>query len=331
MKNRSVLKRALWCAVVVLVVGALGALAGCGRPGDGGAPAESPSGGDPAHPSRETGMIYLSIPPEIFSGAGNLGALAVDTPSAQADAEVVEVLVLEELPGGDAGALEVGDAPTLTTSVTVSAPSEEPVEMAVPPGTYRVLVLVGSASGDTSCLLASGYTDTAVEVVEDQHTEVTIDLTTISHSVTVPDSVVAGSPYEISAMGDTNSPVLTTDSEGSTNTYRFQAKFDTESSAKAVQDVSFVGSQWNLTYPAEAPASENDANWYSAWQLAGPYLTYKDANTGAWIALDGDISRKWRWLSYTVLSTSSQLWPEVSVPVVIETSTTGMAIDITWS
>jgi hypothetical protein len=203
-------------------------------------------------PTGPTGVIHLNLPPEILGSAASaaemgglsgIGGLAVDTPSAQADAEVVEVLVLEEQPIGDGEELARSDRPTVSTSVSASAPVEEPIKISVAPGTYRLLVLIGTASGSNSCLLASGYTETEVTVVEDEHAEVSIAVTTISHAVNVSDGVVAGRPYEITATGDTNSPVLTTNSEGSTNTYRFQAKFDTESSADVVDEVSFSGSQ----------------------------------------------------------------------------------------
>jgi hypothetical protein len=277
------------------------------------------------------------------SAAGDaIGASAVDTTGAQADAEILEILVLEELPAGEPGTeteLTVGDQPTVTASLSVSATditeelstgSAVPLDISVAPGSYRLLVLAGTESGSTSCLLASGYTETPVTVEENQTSQVAISLATITHQVTVPETILAGETYTITATGDTNNSVLITDSAGSTDTYRFQAKFDTESSL-GVLDASFSGTGWTTTHTTTAPASEQDENWYTAWMFAGPYITYKDVNTSAWIVLNGDHSRQWRWLSYTVLGPASQLWPEVAVPVALQPSTTGVNIEITWS
>lgn len=339
--RRTAGKVVVTAVVLALVVPIASALLSCGSPGDNGSPrsGDGPRNPAPGHAAGE-GTIRVSLPGNIFGGG--IGAAAVDTATAQADAEILEILVLEEYPAGDPGSdteLTVGDQPTVAASMSVatadiaedlSTGSSVPLDISVAPGTYRLLVLAGTESGSTSCLLASGYTTTPVTVEDKQTSQVTVDLTTISHEITVPETIVAGDTYTINASGDTNNPVLTTDSEGSTDTYRFQAKFDTESSL-GVLDADFSGTGWTVGHSTTAPASEQDGNWYSAWMFAGPYITYKDSNTSAWIVMDGDLSRKWRWLSYTVLGQSAELWQEVAAPVTLQPSTTGMAIEVTWS
>lgn len=326
---------------VIAVVLAIGVLGGCGIPGDSGTTRNLHARFSVDAPTEQVaaaGTIQLSLPRALFPGsdtdAGGAGmeAAAVDTPRAQSDAEVIEILVIEEYSGG--GSVETGDTPTVTTTVTVSLDDvnlEQPstVDISVPAGVYYLLVLVGTQSGSTSCLLASGYTDTPVTVVPEQRSDVTVDVATISHAVTVPDTILAGSPYTITATGNTNSPVLTAQSDGSTDTYGFQAKYDTDSSLASI-DATFSGSAWEISHTSDAPSSQSDVGWYSAWQLAGPYITYHDEQTGAWAPLDGDFSRKWRWLSTTVLDEDSQLWSEVFVPVVVVTSATGVNMEITW-
>lgn len=333
MKVVHVVRRtAVLVIVTVLVMALAGVFLSCGSPGDGGSPK---SGDGPA----ANGTIRVSLPGNIF-GAG-IAAAAVDTAGAQADAEILDILVLEERPAGDPGSdteLTAGDEPTVAASLSVSAAgmadelvagTPVPLDISVAPGSYRLLVLAGTESGSTSCLLASGYTATTVTVEESQTSQVGINLSTITHEVTIPETILAGETYTITASGDTNTSVLTAESSGSTDTYRFQAKFDTESSL-SVLGASFSGTGWTATHTTTAPASEQDENWYSAWMLAGPYITYKDPNTSAWIVLDGTLSRKWRWLSYTVLGQASQLWQEVAVPVVLQPSTTGIEVGILW-
>ncbi len=333
----------LVATVVVLALAAplASALLSCGSPGDGGSPKKDGGSRDP-EPGLATGegTIRVELPAEILGD--EIDAAAVDTVGAQTDAEILEILVLEERAAGDPGSdteLTVGDQPTVAASMSVatadiaedlSTGSSVPLDISVAPGTYRLLVLAGTASGSTSCLLASGYTTTPVTVENKQTSQVDVDLTTIAHEITVPGTIRAGETYTITASGDTHNSVLTADSEGSTDTYRFQAKFDTESSL-GVLDADFSGTGWTVDHSTTAPASEQDENWYSAWMFAGPYITYKDSNTSAWIVLDGDLSRRWRWLSYTVLGHSAELWPEVAAPVTLQPSTTGVALEVTWS
>jgi hypothetical protein len=319
-------------------------LIGCGRPGDAGSP--SPPSEDPS-PAYEdaSGIIRLSLPVDAIAprraSHGEIASAAVTTPAAQIDTEVFEIIVLVDNPAGDGGSpttLAEGDTPLVAASIevpvndlsqTLADTSSIPVDIVVAPGSYRLLVLAGTASGTTSCLLASGYTTAPVHVLADQRSAVSVEMTTVSHAVTVPESILGGEPYTITASGNTNCAVLTAESVGNTTTYRFQARFDAESSLQ-VLDAVFAGSGWTVEHTSDAPASENDPMWYSSWLFSGPYLTYKDPATGSWAALDGTFSRKWRWLGYTVLDDEAQLRAEVAVPVTVEPYTTGLAVNIFW-
>jgi hypothetical protein len=327
-----------------VVLGLLMLLYGCGRPGDSGSPDSSSQ--KPSSPTGEaSGLIRLTLPVDAIAThrtlSEEIASAAVTTPAAQIDTEVFEIIVLADNPAGDGGSpmtLAEGDTPIVATSIEVPVSdvsgmlvdtTSNPVDIVVAPGSYRLLVLAGTASGTTSCLLASGYTPFPVSVMADQQSEVSVEMLTVSHAVSIPESIRGGESFTIAASGHTNCPVLTTESLGTTATYQFQAKFDSQSSLQ-VLDTIFDGSAWTATYTSDAPASENDPMWYTSWLLSGPYLTYKDPATGSWAALDGAFSRKWRWLSYTVLDDDAQLRAEVAVPVTIEPFTTGLAVNISW-
>lgn len=325
------------CALVAI-------LCGCGRLGDAGSP-KAPREEPPSPSGEPPGLIRLSLPLDAIiarrMSPGEIASAAVTTPAAQIDTEVFEIIVLEDNRAGNGGSsstLAEGDQPLVAASIEVPVTdlsqmiadsSLIPVDIVVPPGNYRLLVLAGTASGTTSCLLASGYTSTPVSVVTDQQSEVFVELATVSHAVSIPAAISGGDAYTISAAGDTNCPVLTTESLGTTSTYRFQAKFDTEASL-GVLDATFSGTSWTATHTSDAPASENDPMWYSSWLFSGPYITYKDPATGSWAALDGAFSRKWRWLTYTVLDDEAQLRAEVAVPITIEPFTTGLSVNVSW-
>jgi hypothetical protein len=282
----------------------------------------NPSGANGSRDSveRSFGTIRVQLPPEIA-----LGAREVTTPIAQDEADRVEILIIDA-PTDPAG-VPAGTAPSVHENLVLDADPDLPaeVEIAVSPGRYRVLVLVGNRSGDTTCLLASGASAAPVEVAVDTVSEVVVVLATVAHAIVHPESVTAGADYEITLAGNTNNDLLTLDPVGTSATYRLQHRMDNESSYTACEPV-VDGSAWSATIAMSAPVVPAE----TGWRFSGPYVTYRDDVTEAFAALDGTFSGKWRWLSCTVLSDDSPLWPEVWKPLSVVSSATGLTVQIQW-
>lgn len=331
--NRRRPRRSPW-GVVVFTIGLLALLvAGCANPAGGPGPNSagdtSPGGGAQAPPEEPgpvpgRGTIVVSLPP--------LSATGVSTPAAQAEADIYEIVAVPALEtplaGPDRGAL-----PGAATAIEVAPGGTAPVELAVAAGSYRVLVLAGKGSGDGATLLASGASAAPVDVEADARTAVTIALTTVTHEVALaPDGdgahtgvALAGEPYAIELSGDTGCALVTLDPAGAGATFAPQYKL-AEDPSYAQLPIAADGSSWSISATLAAPATSRE----TIWRFSGPYLSYRDGETGAFCALEEITNRRWRWLSVTNLSDSSPLWDMVAVPFSVVAGGTGLDVSISW-
>ncbi len=322
---RAVLMRRL--AAVVVAACVIGVAAGCGIPGDGSSPRDGGgTGGGPggAVPGvdRGRGTLALHLPDGFGS---SVGTLAVDTPSAIAAADVVEIVVLEA--SSVPVAPEIADIPVVAAEQTIELPvSEAPtVEFELLPGLYRVLVLAGKKAGTTATLLGSGATATPVEVTADAVTDAHVTLQTISHTIEWSTEVTAGGTFTASVSGNTNNPLLTLTPADDSSTCLAQHRMDGDTSYATI-DLDIAGGAWS----GEATCAVSSMAGETGWRFSGPYVTYVDPFTGAYTALNGVFPMKWRWLSSTVVTESSSLWEEVWKPVTITGATTGVAVTVEW-
>lgn len=79
--------------------------------------------------------------------------------------------------------------------------------IAVPVGTYNVVVLAGYQSSTIVFLLGSGYSENVI-VEQDKRTSVTITLITPTVDLTTPAEVIAGRDFEVSYSANFNNPKL---------------------------------------------------------------------------------------------------------------------------
>jgi hypothetical protein len=85
--------------------------------------------------------------------------------------------------------------------------------IAVPVGTYTVVVLAGYRMGTSTSLLGSGYLSDVI-VVQDQRTDVEIPLRTPNITLSAPTEVIANRNFDLLYSGNLNNPYLSTPSSG---------------------------------------------------------------------------------------------------------------------
>ncbi len=268
------------------------------------------------------GSIVITFPEALDR---HMGSNSLNTADIIAATNILEVSVFPAT-ASPMGITE-GDMPTLVAHHILDELSADggAIELELPPGTYRVLVLAGYRSGTTAVLLGSGATDPVVDVQANTITEAPITMYSISHTITHPAEVPAGGTYSAEASGDTRNSLLTLEPMGTTSTYKAQFRLD-ESTSYSELPLEISGSAWFGSVECVASVFPGE----SGWRFSGPYITYRDAHTGAYAALDGAFPTKWRWLTATVISESSPLWSEVWKAFTVQGITTGMAISVEW-
>lgn len=137
-----------------------------------------------------SGTIMIQIP------ENNSSRTSIETEYASSNSDYYEAFIFNE-------------DNLISASITSSGET-----ISVPVGEYSVVVFAGKhIASSMRCLLGSGYASN-VEVIEGQRTDITIQLTTPSATLTAPNEVTPNTEFEFEYYGSINNPYLTMKESG---------------------------------------------------------------------------------------------------------------------
>ncbi len=210
-----------------------------------------------------------------------------------------------------------------TVLSTLLDPSNNSATLSVETGVYTVLILAGDCTATEGILLGSGFQE-LVTVEENIITEVSIMLTSISHSFSVPVSVTCTQNYEISVSGNTNNQLLQISSGGTTMDNKPYIEIG-ENTSNIYLTCLVPNSSWSGTITLAAPAFAEQTNikfFGSNVKIVDPVYSIDDdiENIG---------SLNWLWLNNS--SIPEAYTGEVNKNIEFVTADTGINIIIGWN
>ncbi|MBI9101776.1 MAG: hypothetical protein JEY99_05135 [Spirochaetales bacterium] len=210
-----------------------------------------------------------------------------------------------------------------TVLTTDEFPESGPITLSVSAGTYTILVLAGCGSSTDSILLGSAH-EPGIEVISESITNVSLTLNSISHQLTLPESVQCSTDYTIAISGDTNNPLLQITAGGSSMENKpYIEKGEVADNIYLACVIN--GSDWTGSILLPAPALP-DSSWIEFFgsniKLVDPVHS-RDEELGVL----GNIN--WQWLNLNNIPES--LKSEVFRSIEFAATDTGVNITIDWS
>lgn len=195
--------------------------------------------------------------------------------------------------------------------------------LSVNTGVYTVLVLAGYCTSAEGILLGSGFQE-SVTIEPNTITDVSITLTSISHSFSVPESVICTENFEISVSGNTNNQLLQISSGGTTMDNQPYIEIG-DNTTNIYLDCSVPDSAWSGTTTLSAPALPELTNI----KLFGSNIKIVDPE----YSIDDDLENigtlNWTWLNNSGIPEA--ITSEVNKNIEFITANTGINIIIGWN
>ncbi len=210
----------------------------------------------------------------------------------------------------------------ISTMITPTELAGGTLSISMDAGQWTVLVLAGYTSSSSGVLLGSGKAEN-VTVIENQITEVSVTLSSISHTLTVPESVPCMENFTVSLAGNTNNSLLHPSLEGSTQRQKTYIKYG-NSSQSFYMTCSASGSEWSgtLTLAAQAlPQSTQIRLYGSRIKLIDPAFSIDEE-------LKDFGSIDWLWPNKSCIP--DPLLAEVERDISFIEPATGMGVSINW-
>lgn len=210
-----------------------------------------------------------------------------------------------------------------TVLSTLLDPSNNSATLSVETGVYTVLILAGDCTAAEGILLGSGCKE-SVTVEPGIITDVPLTLNSISHSLTVPESVTCTENYEISVLGNTNNQLLQISSGGTTMDNQPYIEIG-ENTTNIYLDCLVPDSSWSGTIILAAPALPEQTNvkfFGSNVKIVDPAYSIDDdiENIG---------SLNWMWLNNSGIPEAYT--EEVNKNIEFISAGTGINIIIGWN
>ena len=210
-----------------------------------------------------------------------------------------------------------------TVLSTVLDLSNNTATLSVETGAYTVLVLAGYCTSTEGILLGSGFQE-LVEVEPSTITDVSLALTSISHSFSVPESITCSEEYEVSITGNTNNQLLRISSGGTTMDNQPYIEIGENSTNMylncLVPDSSWFGS---VTLTASTISEETNIKFFGS--------NVKLIDTAH--SIDDDLENigtlNWMWLNNSGIP--ENISTEVNKNIDFTTADTGINIIIGWN
>ncbi len=210
-----------------------------------------------------------------------------------------------------------------TVLSTILDSSTGTVTLSAEPDTYTALVLAGSCTSSEGILLGSGYQE-SILIQADTITNVNITLTSISHTYSVPESVICSDGYSISVNGNTNNPLLRV-STGGTNMDNQPYIEIGESATNIYLTCSGSGSSWSGVVDLTAPSLSE----MTEIKFYGSNIRIIDPAHSLDINLEDFGSINWQWLNDKNIPAAMN--GEVNKNIIFAAAGSGVHINIDWS
>jgi len=202
-------------------------------------------------------------------------------------------------------------------------PETGPVTLSVSAGTYTILVMAGCGSSTEGILLGSAY-ESGITVISESITDATLTLNSISHILSIPESVQCSTEYTVSVTGNTNNPLLQVTAGGTSMVNKPYIEIGNES-ANIDLVCTINGSEWTGSILLPAPALP-ESSWI---EFFGSNIKLIDPSNSRDEELENMGNINWQWLNLSNIP--APLKDEVFRNINFAATDTGVNITIDWS
>lgn len=233
----------------------------------------------------------------------NSNSKSLTNSEAKAESDTYEVVAF------NSDTIITGHSDTLTT------------ELSVPVGEYKLIVLAGikGGLGTQACLLGTSM-ETGIVVTDGNRTDVVTFLDAVESDFSVPEEVICGRTYQVTASGSTNTGVLEI-----RNPFLKIGNDDTLNNMAFSQ----TGVDWSIYMDLTAPGTPGTAQVKLA--LTVIYLNAPDENINQNLSKLTYYDWKWRYDLISMDFPDSPIYNETIKTVTFIEDPTGIGLDVSWN